>query len=150
MILLKLTDSSRIEGLHPLFKTLFDFVKTHDLSKVEASRIELAGNDLFINVADATLMKKEVQKLEVHKEYIDVHFPLSGTEVFGWRAIDNIGKDSEAPFDCENDFALYNAPASTYLEIHPGECVIVYPEDAHAPIIGEGKLRKLIAKVRIK
>lgn len=149
MILLKLTDSPRIEDLHPLFKTLFDYVKTHDLSKVEAGRIELAGNDLFINVADATLLKKEEQKLEVHRAYIDVHFPLSGSEVIGWSAIDSIGKESEAPFDTDNDFALYNVPASTYFEVHPGECLVAYPEDAHAPIIGEGKLRKLIAKIRI-
>ena len=27
--------------------------------------------------------------------------------------------------------------------------VIVYPEDPHAPAIAEGKIRKLIAKVRI-
>ena len=39
--------------------------------------------------------------------------------------------------------------AQTYLTIRPGEFVIVWPEDAHAPIIGEGTLRKLIAKVLI-
>jgi len=25
----------------------------------------------------------------------------------------------------------------------------VYPEDAHGPLIGEGKIRKLIAKVKL-
>lgn len=149
MILLKTTDSDRIATLHPLFAQLFDYVKTHDLSEVPAGRIALDGDRLFINVADATLLPREAQKLEVHRAYIDVHFPLSGTEVVGWRALDNIACESEAPFDAENDFALYAAPASTYVEVQPGECLVVYPEDAHAPIIGEGKLRKLIAKVRI-
>ncbi len=149
MILNNLQDSSRVETLHPLLKTLFDYVKSHDLAAVEAGRIELQGNDLFINVADAQLMTREEQKLEVHREYLDVHFPLSGKEIVGWRALSDIPVESEAPFDTEKDFALYPAPASTYVEVQPGEFLIVYPEDAHAPIIGEGTLRKLIAKVRI-
>lgn len=150
MILLKTTDSQRIEALHPLFKQLFDYVKQNDLSQVPAGRIELDGDRLFINVADAQLMEREAQKLEVHRAYIDVHFPLSGTEVVGWSALDNIDVESEAPFNEESDFALYPAAASTYVEVHPGECLVVYPEDAHAPIIGKGSLRKLIAKVRIQ
>ena len=36
-----------------------------------------------------------------------------------------------------------------YVTVRPGEFLIVYPEDAHAPIIGRGKLRKLIAKVKL-
>ena len=31
----------------------------------------------------------------------------------------------------------------------PGQFVIVYPEDPHAPVIGSGKIRKLIAKVKL-
>lgn len=147
MLLLHLNDSERIAGLHPLFQTLFDYVKTHDLSQVPAGRIELDGDRLFINVADANLTTRELQKLEVHRKYIDVHFPLSGTEIVGWRSLSEIAEAPDAPFDEQGDFALYSLPASTYVEVKPGECLIVYPEDAHAPIIGKGGLRKLIAKV---
>ncbi|MGL4909210.1 MAG: YhcH/YjgK/YiaL family protein, partial [Bacteroidales bacterium] len=31
----------------------------------------------------------------------------------------------------------------------PGDIVIVYPEDAHAPAIGYGKIRKVIAKIKL-
>ena len=53
------------------------------------------------------------------------------------------------PFNEEDDYAVYAEAAQTYLTIRPGEFAIVWPEDAHAPIIGEGTLRKLIAKVLI-
>ncbi len=33
--------------------------------------------------------------------------------------------------------------------LRPGQFCIVYPEDAHAPMIGEGTERKLICKVRL-
>ena len=32
--------------------------------------------------------------------------------------------------------------------LSPGEFVIFFPEDAHAPCIGEGVIRKMVAKVR--
>ena len=149
MILAHIEDSERYFSLHPLFKHLFDYVKTHDLSQVPAERITLDGERLFINVADASLKSPEEQVLEVHRRYIDVHFPLSSNEVMGWSPLQGLQTESVNPFNEEDDYAVYAEPAQTYLTIRPGEFAIVWPEDAHAPIIGEGKLRKLIAKVLI-
>lgn len=149
MILAHIEDSERYFSLHPLFKQLFDYVKTHDLSQVPAERITLDGERLFINVADASLKSPEEQVLEVHRRYIDVHFPLSSNEVMGWSPLQGLQTESVNPFNEEDDYAVYAEAAQTYLTIRPGEFVIVWPEDAHAPIIGEGKLRKLIAKVLI-
>ncbi len=149
MILIDLSDSARIEALHPLFRQLFDYVRQHDLSRVPAGRIELDGENLFINVADAQLLAPEAQKLEVHRAYLDVHIPLSGEEVVGWSPLADLTQPSDAPFDAVADFALYSVRPSTYFTVRPGQCLVVYPEDAHAPIIGQGKLRKLIAKVRL-
>lgn len=146
MILSHISDSERYESLHPLFKKVFDYIKSNDLLQVPAGRIELEGDALFINVADAKLVPADTQKLEVHQKYIDIHFPLSATEIVGWKHLSSLGK-SEAPFDIEGDFALYTESATTYFTVQPGEFYIVYPEDAHAPIIGEGMLRKLIVKV---
>lgn len=148
MILSHISDCARYEVLHPLFKQVFDYVKSHDLLLAPAERIVLDGDKLFINVCDAKLVAPETQKLEVHQKYIDIHFPLNGKEIVGWKHLSNTHK-SEAPFDVDNDFALYAETPSTYYTVLPGEFYIVYPEDAHAPIIGEGVLRKLIVKVLI-
>ena len=58
MLVSTLVQSARAERLHPLFKKLFDYVKTHDLTKVPAGRIVLQGEELFINVDDATLRSR--------------------------------------------------------------------------------------------
>lgn len=146
MILAHLSDCERYEALHPLFKQVFDYVKSNDLLHVPAGRIVIDGDKLFINVSDANLVPAESQKLEVHRKYIDIHFPLSGAEIVGWSPLLRLN-ESEAPFDVENDFALYAETPSTYFTALPGDFYIVYPEDAHAPVIGEGVLRKLIVKV---
>lgn len=148
MILDTLNNAPRYYALHPLFQQLFEYVKSHDLSAVPAGRITLDGERLFINVNDSQLLAPENQKLEVHRRYIDVHFPLSCDERVGWTPLEHLG-ESDAPFNEESDFAVYSCGADTYFTVQPGQFCIVWPEDAHAPIIGEGKIRKLVAKVLI-
>ena len=83
MIASDLKHSERIESLHPLFKTLFDYVKSHDLLHAEPGRIEINGNDLFINHVYTEGVPAEKQPLEAHRAYIDVHILLEGRERIG-------------------------------------------------------------------
>ena len=148
MILSDLKHSERIESLHPLFKMLFDYVKSHDLLHTEPGRIEIDGDNLFINNVSAHGVSAEKQPLEAHRDYIDVHILLEGVERIGWKSIDDVRHVSK-PYEAEADCALYAEPASAYVDLLPGQFLIVYPEDPHAPLIGDGPIRKLIGKVRI-
>lgn len=150
MIIASLENTVRTERIHPLFKKLFEYVRSHDLRRLPAGRITLQGDDLFINLSDTTLCGEMEQKLEVHRKYIDVHFPLSGEERVGWSDLSSLGERSEKAFDTANDFALYAVPASVCFTINPGDFYVMFPEDAHAPAIGRGKLRKAVAKVRVQ
>ena len=107
MIISNLQNSGRVESLHPLFKKLFDYVKTHDLLQTPCGRIELEGDNLFINNVNPTCVQ------------------------------------------AEGDCALYTDKPTTYVNLLPGQFAIVFPEDPHAPVIGEGKIRKLIGKVKL-
>ena len=57
MIVSNLQNSQRIEGLHPLFKPLFDYVKTHDLLHTDLGRIEIDGENLFILKSATALIR---------------------------------------------------------------------------------------------
>ena len=149
MILTTLAHASQLETLHPLFSQLFDYLRHHDLCKAAAGRIVLDGDKLFINIDEPQLRSREEQKLEVHRRYIDVHIPLSGPEIVGWTPLEELKTHSEQPFDEEHDFALYAEPAKTYFTAQPGDIYFMFPEDAHAPIIGDGTMKKAICKVRI-
>ena len=93
MILSDLQHTERIEQLHPLFKEVFDYVKSHDLLHTECGRIELKGDDLFINNANPTLIPEEKQVLELHRDYIDIQILLEGKERMGWKAIDDLKEE---------------------------------------------------------
>ena len=69
MIVSNLQNSQRIEGLHPLFKPLFDYVKTHDLLHTDLGRIEIDGENLFINNVNLECVSPDKQVLELHHGY---------------------------------------------------------------------------------
>ena len=149
MILAPLSEMPQYFALHSQLKSLFDYLSRHDLSVVPAGRVELDGERLFINVSDVQLKTKEEQNIEVHRAYIDVHIPLSGDEIIGWKSLKNIGKKVPISSDETADFSLFDEPADEYFTVHPGQFFICFPDDGHAPVIGEGKLRKLIVKIKI-
>ena len=148
MIVSRLENSSRIESLHPLFKQLFDYVKTHDLLNAPLGRIELDGDNLFINNVNPECVAPDKQVLELHHDYIDVHILLEGAETIGWKALEDLENEVKA-YSKEEECALYSDRPTTYVNLLPGQFVIVYPEDPHAPVIGHGKIRKLIAKIKL-
>lgn len=95
-----------MEKLNPLLKQLFDYVKSHDLLHTACGRIELDGDNLFINNSEPTCLTADQQVLEVHRKYIDVHILLEGKETIGWKALEDLEQEVQA-YDEEKECALY-------------------------------------------
>ena len=149
MIVCALEESGRIESLHPLFGELMTYVKNNDLLNAPTGRITIKGDDLFINNVNPATVAQDKQVLEVHRDYIDVHILLEGKERIAWKNLADC-EECVQEYKADGDCALYSDAGTTYVDLLPGQCCIVWPEDAHGPVIGDGdKIRKLIAKVKI-
>lgn len=148
MIVSDLQHSSRIEPLHPLFGALFEYVKSHDLLNAPPGRIGIDGDNLYINNVCADGVDAGRQPLEVHRAYIDVHILLDGAERIGWKSLGDV-TDEVKPYSGADDCALYGDKPSAYIDLHPGQFMVAYPEDTHVPLIGNGRIRKLIGKVKL-
>jgi YhcH/YjgK/YiaL family protein len=148
MIYSTLLHAEQYEKLNPRFKILFDFIKTHDLLQLQTGKIELDGENVFINNTLSELVSAEDQLLEAHRRYIDVHFPLDDKEIIGILHIENCHQ-LKAPYDEVKDCVFFNDKPSNFICLLPGEFLIVFPEEAHAPLIGEGKIRKAVAKIKL-
>lgn len=149
MIQTTIEEAWRYYSVNPRFEKLFKFIKNHNLLEIPYGRIDIDNDKIFINNFESTLTAHEIQKLEVHPRYIDIHIPLNGSGIIGWAPLSSLGK-SEKPFDKKKDIAFYNRLAQVYTNVIPGQCLIVFPEDAHAPVIGYGKLKKAVGKVLIE
>lgn len=148
MILTNLKNFDRYVSLHPQFAAVKKALETTDFLSLELGRFEIDGDNLFINNVQPTCVSEETQPLEMHVDYIDIHVLLEGKETIGYKATEEVEVYSQ-DYDKEGDCALTKEAATSVVNLLPGDMCIVYPEDAHAPIIGEGEIRKLIVKVKL-
>lgn len=149
MILDSLNNTEKVERLHPLFKKAFDYIKETDFSKVEDGKYELDGSRLFVSVVSLTGKDKNDAAIETHKKYIDIQLPLLGVEKIGWKSGCELQEES-IPYDEAKDIAFYVDRPTAYTKIYPGQFAVYFPEDGHAPGIGEGNIRKVIIKVQVE
>ncbi len=148
MIQASITDSERIENIHPLFKQAFDYIRNTDFSKLDDGRYEIKGDDLFVSIQSINGKAELDADVEIHKKYIDIQLPLEGVEQIGWIPTCNL-KKVKSSYNEANDIAFYEERPTTLLRIIPGQFVIFFPEDGHAPGIGDGKIRKIVVKIKL-
>ena len=80
--------------------------------------------------------------------YIDIQVLIRGEEEsFGWSERRELKKPL-GEFSVENDIQLFDDVPQTYYTMRPGQFTVLFPEDGHAPMVGEGTVRKIIVKVR--
>ncbi|MDH6308200.1 biofilm protein TabA [Dysgonomonas sp. PFB1-18] len=148
MILDSLKNAEAYYSLHPLFKEAFEYIKSVDFSKVEAGKTELRGKILFVGVTDSDMKTEEDAKMEVHNKYIDIQLPISKPETYGWKARAELKEERDA-FNEEKDIQFFYDKGTTLVTAVPGDFAIFFPQDGHAPCIGEGKVRKVVVKIKL-
>lgn len=141
-----LKDAERCFPLHPGLKTLFDFVAANDFDALPLGRIEIDGDNIYAVNVDNGSVSRERQPLEMHRKYIDVHIALEDGEEIGWKPLEEVRTYSQ-PHSPKGDCALSTDEADFYFPLRKGQFAIVFPEDPHAPAIGEGRIRKIIGKI---
>ena len=146
MILDSIQNAERYYALNARLKKVFDFLATADVESLAVGRHDIDGDALFVNVSELELRPMEAAHLEVHNRYVDVQVVLGGEELFGWSNRRDCHQ-AEGEFDTERDILFYGDRPQTYYHVRPGQFTILFPEDAHAPMLGEGSVRKLIFKV---
>ena len=149
MILDSLKNKEQYVSLHPRFKQVFDYIDTHDLAAMELGRHDVDGDNIFVMVQELELRPLEQARLELHRKYIDIQLVLRGDEeVFGWSE----KKDCLTPeteFDEAKDIQLFTDIPQCFYTVGQGQFTILFPEDGHAPMLGEGHVKKCIFKIAI-
>ena len=89
------------------------------------------------------------RELEAHRDFLDIHYCIAGSECIGYNDIDRLTPTME--YDGENDYLMLKGEYYR-LTLHPGDFCIVFPEDAHLPMLqgdGDGTVLKAIVKIRV-
>ena len=76
--------------LEEQIKECFAYAKEHDLMSYEKGSHEIDGDRLFVNVVEYTTTTAEERFWEAHRQYLDLHLMLRGTEQIDLNFIQNM------------------------------------------------------------
>ena len=145
----RIAECARYESLHPRFAKAFAFMRRPDLADLPCGRYEIDGSNCWAMVQEVSLKPfVDENKYEVHRAFIDIQAPITGSETIGVTEPEPKVFDG---FNVEKDYVLFMAKGEPWT-LKPGEFAIFLPEKgAHAPGLssdGSRSIRKLVIKVR--
>jgi biofilm protein TabA len=150
MIIDTLQNASKYFWVHPLFKKAFEYISLTDLDNTEPGRYEIEGENLkaIFSNKKGMMAAESIAKFECHNKHIDIQLCINGTEQLGW-------KDREkctvlnGGYNAEKDVQFYSDAPDMYFQLTNGQFAIFFPEDVHAPMIGNDEIKKLVIKVKL-
>ena len=147
MIIDSLENAKKYFPLNPLFPSAFAYLASRDAAAL-SERHEIEGTKLYALVSRAMGKKQNEAKLEVHRKYIDIQYIVAGPDSMGWKPMQRCDKVL-APYSEEKDVAFFADEPLLWCSVPAGSFAIFFPEDAHAPMVSDGKVHKIILKVAV-
>ena len=71
-------------------KKCFEYAQNNDLLTYEKGCHKIDGDNLFVNIVEYETTDKEDRFWEAHRNYLDLHFMLSGVEQIDLNFIENM------------------------------------------------------------
>ncbi len=151
MVIDKLSELTKYVQLHPRFAKAMDYIVTTNLISLEPGTILVDGEDIKAIVMEGHCVAaaESLAGFECHNTYIDIQIVLQGKETVGWRARTNCEQPKGA-YSEEKDVLFYADAPTLFFELQAGMFSIYFPSDVHAPMIGDGAIKKVVMKVRVK
>ena len=149
MIIDTINNAHKYYSIHPLFEKAFTFIKETDLENAPDGKSGISeGLKAIFSKAPGKTKEASLAKFECHDKNIDIQLCISGRETIGWKPRTScISANGE--YNTEKDVRFYSDAPDTFFELNDGQFAIFFPEDVHAPMIGEGEIKKLVIKVKI-
>lgn len=149
MIVDTIQNAPKYFAAHPLFKQAFEYINNTDLANAADGKSDIAeGLKAIISNAPGKTKETSLAKFECHDKHIDIQLCISGVETIGWKPREKCATPN-GDYNAEKDVRFFNDAPDTYFELTDGQFAIFFPEDVHAPMIGEGNIKKLVIKVKI-
>jgi YhcH/YjgK/YiaL family protein len=99
-------------------------------------------------VQDRNTEPAEKRRYENHKRYLDIQYLREGEESVGVTLCGEF--KAETPYNGEKDTTYFEGQGKDIclMKMRPGYFVLLYPQDYHMPLIGDGsRVKKIVMKV---
>ncbi len=148
MIFDSLKHIDNYKGIAPRIYQALEILRDTDFSKLADGTYEVDGFDFRYNLMSNTLTHG-FEKFEAHRDFIDIQFLVSGSEVMGFNQLDQVQEIEANP---AGDIWFYRGDMDT-VTVEGDKFAIFFPNDAHAPGLmppsGPCDVRKCVFKIHI-
>jgi biofilm protein TabA len=149
MIIDTLNNASKYTGLNPLFAKAFDFINENDVATLENGVIQIEdGLKVIVSTANGKTAEASLAKFECHDKNIDIQLCVKGLETIAWKPREKCLTQNGA-YNPEKDVRFFSDAPDMFFQLTDGQFAIFFPEDVHAPMIGEDEIKKIVFKVKI-
>ncbi|MDA6070133.1 YhcH/YjgK/YiaL family protein [Flavobacterium sp. AC] len=149
MIVDSLQNAAKYFSLHPNFKKAFDYVQQTDISTLEEGAFEIAeGLKVIVIVGEGATKEESIKGFECHDKNIDIQISIIGPETFAWKPREKCISPNGDYSDKRDVRFFYDKP-DMFFELQEKQFAILFPDDVHAAMIGEGTIKKIVIKVKI-
>lgn len=126
-----------------------DYINSHNMKSLPKGRIDIDGENLYLNVTEYNTKREEELSWESHRKYLDLHYIISGSEIIAV-ADDESLSIKEYVEDCDN--IQLDALEGRRFIMKEGDFLLLDLEEAHMPGIMESssnEVKKAIFKIKI-
>lgn len=149
MIIDTLENASKYFSVHPSFAKAFAYLQTTDWATITDGKYDITEDvKSIVNTAAGKTKETSLEKFECHNKNIDIQFCISGTEQIAWKPRQHCTIE-KGGYNEEKDVLYYGDVPDMYFTLKGGQFVILFPEDVHAPMIGDGEIKKVVLKVKL-
>ncbi len=150
MIVDTIQNASKYYSVHPLFAKAFEYIQNTNLDTIEMGKYDIDGDNLRAIFSNKTGMTADesTAKFECHNNHIDIQLCIKGVEQMGWKPREKCTTESGG-YNPEKDVQFYSDSPDMFFQLTDGQFAILFPEDVHAPMIGDNEIKKLVIKVKI-
>ena len=150
MILDDLNNIKKYVGVHPRFEKAFIYLTSTDFENIQPGKYEIDGDHIFAMIVndEGVAMLDSTAQFECHNTYIDIQYVFGGIETVGYKSRLTC-VEPRGEYDIKKDVLFYEDAPDFFFKLFPGQFGIYFPDDVHAPMIGAGKIRKVVMKIRL-
>jgi len=148
MIIDDIKNIGRYGGQNDGFRKAADFLSRTDGAALEDGCHEIDGGRVFALVSSKPGLGRDKARLEAHRQYIDVQFCASGHDEIGIRPLSACTM-AKKKYDAKKDVMFFADSPLEWVTVEGSTCVILFPQDAHAPSGSHGPMKKIVIKLKV-
>jgi YhcH/YjgK/YiaL family protein len=149
MIIDTLANASKYFSLHPSFAKAFDYINQNNVATLADGIYETPeGLKVIVNTGMGKTAGASLAKFECHDKNIDIQLCVKGIETMAWKPREKC-LTPNGEYNPDKDVRFFSDAPDMSFQLTDGQFAVFFPEDVHAPMIGDGEIKKVVIKVKI-